>query len=129
MTRTRWYFDAVNQNNLNESVVVIFYLTTNASFPLRYTDISVSVDVFLTFADATSSLNLIDAVKGKDGSAEITFDAQSKLTTGNWKSTGLTWTEFNENGESGFIVQVDNAQNDIKGCLKLITVRLIDTPP
>ena len=128
LTRTRWYLDAVNQNNVNESVVVIFYLATNASFPLRYTtDISVSVDVFLTFADGTSSLNLLDAVKGKDGSAGVTFDTQSKLTTGNWKSTGLTWTEFNENGESGFVVEVDNAQNDIKGCLKLITVRLADT--
>lgn len=87
----------------------------------------VDVSIFLTFVDGTSSLNLIDAVKGKDGSAEVTFDTRSKLTTGNWKSTGLSWTEFDENGESGFVVEVDNAQKDIKGCLKLITVRLTDT--
>ena len=85
-----------------------------------------SVDVFLTFADGTSSLNLIDAVKGEVGSAEVTFDTQSKLTTGNWKSTGFSWTEFNENGKSGFVVEVDNSQKDIKGCLRLITVRLTD---
>lgn len=55
-----WYFDAVNPANLNESVVIVFYLATNESFALT-ANTSVSVDIYLSWADGSSFSISIDS--------------------------------------------------------------------
>jgi hypothetical protein len=119
-----WYFDAVNPANLNESIVVIFYLTTNDSFPLRLTpDNSVSVDVFMNFGDGSAWPILIDSAKSthpKDYSAILSTDGGPGMS-GSWVSTGVSFTGYSDGKR--FKVNVNAPAQGVTGTLDIQAVR------
>jgi hypothetical protein len=118
-----WYFDAFNPANLNESVVVIFYLTTNASFPLRMTEnVSVSADVFLNFADGSAVPNLLDsapAMNSRDFAAIVSTDGGPGVS-GAWQSVGMSFTGYSDGKR--FLVKVANEKLNLYGHLDLSAV-------
>lgn len=119
-----WWFSAYNPANLNESLVVKFYLATNASFPLRATTTdAVSVDVFVGFADGSAAPVMIEA-KPADftpkGQAVVNVEPRPAggRVAGDWQTTGLTFREVDD----GFEVRVDAGWMGLTGSMKLKTV-------
>ncbi|KAF2871673.1 hypothetical protein BDV95DRAFT_607091 [Massariosphaeria phaeospora] len=114
-----WGFDAVNPNNINESVVVMFYLAHNLSLPHRTTASLVSVDVWLNFGDGTSAPVVMDAQPDFRGIATVTI--APLMILGDWDSTGaaFTGTISAMDGRSLYEINIDNPEAGLRGTLRL----------
>ncbi|KAF2271732.1 uncharacterized protein EI97DRAFT_462531 [Westerdykella ornata] len=119
-----WYFDAVNPLNLNESIVVILYLATNASFPLRSTSFnSVSADIFLNFADGSSApiqINSTLSLHQKDWAAIVSTANGSAGASGNWPKAGVSFQGWTDG--SRVLVRLNAPEHGIAGTLDIRAV-------
>lgn len=65
---SKWHFDAVNQNNFNESVAFTFILGTEEALPEEGSKTGlVTVKINFSFADGTTKEVKIDSGEGESG--------------------------------------------------------------
>lgn len=84
-----WYFDAVSENNPDESLVLTFFSSTASAFPFLAANQSsiLTVWIWASFANGTIFADYVPATV-----ARLTgVDGASTTASGNWFPTGFGW--------------------------------------
>ncbi|KAH9207554.1 hypothetical protein DL95DRAFT_482702 [Leptodontidium sp. 2 PMI_412] len=112
-----WYFDAVSTDS-QESVVIVFYMSTDLGFPFRLPGAAISVDIFVSFADGSLLFYPINSLPGSLGSATVVSEGQG--ASGVWRNSGFSFD--GEDDLSRYTVTIDNPVLGVKGTLVLDSV-------
>jgi hypothetical protein len=112
-----WYFDAVSTVS-NCSIVIVFYVATNAGFPFLLPGSAISANVFATFEDGTSVFLPVNNQPSNDGSAIIVTDGNG--SAGYWESIGAQWV--GSPTMSNYVITIDSPTIGVKGTLTLSSV-------
>ncbi|KAJ5339286.1 hypothetical protein N7452_006014 [Penicillium brevicompactum] len=84
-----WYFDAVSENNPDESLVLTFFSSTAAAFPFLAANQSsiLTVWIWASFANGTIFADYVPATVARLAGV----DGASTTASGNWFPTGFGW--------------------------------------
>ena len=109
-----WYFDAVSTDG-TESIVVIFFTASAAGFPFEFTSTiyATTVTIFATYADGTSSLNLLLAT-----GATITTAGDG--ASGTWSGAGASFSGASD--LSAYDITINNPLGGVSGTFHLESV-------
>lgn len=110
-------FDAVSSNS-KESLVIVFYFSTDLGFEFRLPGAAISADIFVSFEDGSTLFYPVNSLPGSLGSATVVSEGQG--ASGVWKSTGF---EFKGTDDlSKYTVTIDNPLLGVKGTMVLDSV-------
>ncbi|KAK5996759.1 hypothetical protein PT974_02100 [Cladobotryum mycophilum] len=113
-----WEFDVVSTSSANESVLFAFYLSTAEAFFGGIDNSPVSVVINGVFKNGTQYIHQVTPTGSS--LAEVTTTPGKDGSSGNWQSTGFSWTGASD--LSKYVISVDSPSAGVSGTVTLESI-------